>query len=388
MTIGKTVQRWIWFLLKIGVVVAVIAAVIYWVRFAPIPVAAHQVERGGIVADVMGTGTLEARVTVTISPKISGRIERVLVDQGDRVEAGALLVRLDDSELAQQVAIAEAEVEAARAAVARLDADKMRAIAVFDAAKISYDRNQTLVAKNAASQDDVDKAAESLAVAQADLSRAEAGITEGQKQLAAAGRTLEYHRARLKDTEVMAPFAGLVVRRQRDPGDIVVPGGAILTLISTEELWISAWVDETEMSRLEDSQTARVVFRSEPATTYPGTVVRMGKEADRETREFIVDVRVLKLPHNWAVGQRAEVYIETAQKSDVTLLPATFVMMRDGVRGVFVDDNGHAAWRAIAVGLRSRDMVEVTDGVQSGDTVVIPVNPKKSLTEGRRVAAS
>ncbi len=385
---GNVAWRWGWRLLKIVVVVSVIAAVVYRLRFAPVPVTARQVERGAIVADVMGTGTLEARVTVTISPKISGRIEEVLVDQGDRVEAGTLLVRLDDTELAQQVAIAEAEVEAARAAIARLETDKMRAVAVFAAAKISHARNQALVVKNAASQDDVDKAVEALAVAQAGVSRSEAAITEGQKQLVAAGRTLEYHRARLMDTEVAAPFAGLIVRRHREPGDIVVPGGAILTLISTDELWISAWVDETEMAHLQEEQPARVAFRSEHDVSYPGKVARMGKEADRETREFIVDVRVLELPHNWAVGQRAEVYIETDRKSDVTFLPATYIVMRDGEKGVFVDDQGHAAWRPITVGLRSRDMVEVVEGVQPGDTVVIPVDPKKSLTEGRRVAAS
>ena len=73
-------KKWAWRMLKVAVVVAVVVGVVYWVRFAPVSVTLHQVEKGEIVAEVMGTGTLEARVKTTISPKISGRIGRVLVD--------------------------------------------------------------------------------------------------------------------------------------------------------------------------------------------------------------------------------------------------------------------------------------------------------------------
>ena len=95
------------------------------------------------------------------------------------------------------------------------------------------------------------------------------------------------------------------------------------------------------------------MFRSDPSRFYSGKVVRLGKEADRETREFIIDVRVLELPRNWAVGQRAEVYIETARKDSVTLLPAKYVVRREDRPGVFVDRNGHAEWKRLTLGLHS-----------------------------------
>jgi len=186
-----------------------------------------------------------------------------------------------------------------------------------------------------------------LAVAEAGVSLAEAAIAEGQKELVAAEKTLEYHRARLHDTKVHAPFDGLVVKRNRESGDVVVPGSSILTLISTDELWISAWIDETEMVRLQTDQSARVLFRSEPDKAYPGKVVRLAREADRETREFIVDVRVLELPKNWAVGQRAETYIQITQKDDVLLLPARLIVKRDNATGVFIDIDGFAEWRPV-----------------------------------------
>ncbi len=375
-------------LLKVAVIAALILGGGYWLKFAPISVNEHLVQRGPLVAEVMGTGTLEARMQATISPNISDRIEQILVDQGDRVTTGDVLVRLDDDELQHQVKIAQASLEAEAAAIERIKTDKQRAVAVFDQAQASYTRIRSLVRKKAISQDELDRATEALAVATVGISHAEAAIAEGQKKVVAAERTLEYHRARLTDTEILAPFEGLIVKRSREPGDVVVPGSSILTLISLDELWIRAWIDETEMAKLAEGQTARVVFRSEPEKSYAGTVVRLGKEADRETREFIVDVRVLDLAKNWAVGHRAEVFIEATSKDYVLQIPAEKVVTRNGVTGVFVREKGRAQWRAITTGLRSRDAVEISEGLQADDTVITPTNSKTKLGNGRKVKSS
>ncbi|NOZ41401.1 MAG: efflux RND transporter periplasmic adaptor subunit [Planctomycetes bacterium] len=385
---GNGVQRWLRRLVKFIVIAALVAGGVYWLKFAPVSVAEYVVQRGPLVAEVMGTGTLEARVQATISPKISNRIEQLLVDQGDRVSAGSLLVRLDDDELQQQVAIAQASLESEAAAIERIKTDKQRAIAVFEQAQASFTRIQSLIKKNAVSQDDLDKATEALAVATIGISHAEAAIAEGQKKVVAAERTLEYHRARLTDTEIVAPFDGMIVKRSRELGDVVVPGSSILTLISLDELWIRAWIDETEMAKLAEGQSARVVFRSEPEKSYPGKVVRLGKEADRETREFIVDVRVLELASNWAVGQRAEVFIEVSNKQDVVQLPADKVLTRDGEKGVFVREARRSLWRPITTGLRSRDAVEITDGLQADDIVLAPTGSHVKLSDGRKVSVS
>ena len=382
---GNGSRLWLWRLIKIILVASVIAAVIYWVKFSPVAVVAHKVGRGSVVAEVMGTGTLEARISTTISPKISGRVEEVLVDQGDRVAAGDLLVRLDDDELQQQVAIAQANVEAAAAALQRLKTDKDRATTVLAQAQRSQDRTESLSRQNAVSQDDIDRATEALGVAVVGVARAEAGIAEGQKEFVAAEKTLEYHQARLKDTQIVAPFDGMIVKRNREPGDVVVPGGSVLTLISTDELWISAWVDETEMARLETEQTAKVVFRSQPDCSYPGAVARLGREADRETREFIVDVRVLELPTNWAVGQRAEAFIKVAEANDVIKLPAKLIVKRGGIDGVFVNLDAAATWRPITLGLRNRDTVEVREGLEAGESVVTPISERAVLKDGQRL---
>jgi HlyD family secretion protein len=380
------VRRWLVRTAKVAVVVGVIGGAIYWVRFAPLPVVEHRVEQGDVVAEVMGTGTLEAHFKSTISPRISGRIQDVLVDMGDRVTAGALLVRLDEVELKPQVDMAEASVAVAQSALDRLQADRTQALAILEQATAEHARSANLAPSGAISRSDVDKNTADWKTAQAGLARAEAALVEGRKQLIAAERTLAYRKAILADATVVAPFNGLVVRRHRDPGDIAVPGSAVLSLISSKELWVTAWVDETEMSRVAVGQSARVVFRSEPDKVYPGKVARLGREADRETREFTVDVRVLELPTNWAVGQRAEVYIETARKNGVIVLPEAFVLWRNGKSGVYVRQGQYAAWRELTLGLGGGERVEVASGLEPGDAVVLPPEGKTASFDGRRIS--
>jgi HlyD family secretion protein len=186
----------------------------------------------------------------------------------------------------------------------------------------------------------------------------------------------------------VSPYDGLIVRRDRDPGGVVVPGSSILLLISTNEVWVSAWVDETAGARLAAGQPARVVFRSEPAKSYPGEVARLGRETDRETREFLVDVRVKQLPKNWTVGQRAEVYVETGRKESTLALPLRFVSWRGGKPGAFVIEQGKAKWREVKLGLRGLETAEVAEGLATGQVVCKPREANQPLTEGQRVSAA
>ena len=155
-----------------------------------------------------------------------------------------------------------------------------------------------------------------------------------------------YQKEHLAFTEMRSPYDGLVTRRDRDPGGVVVPGASILQLVATNEIWVSAWVDETAMAGLKPGQPARVVFRSEPGKSYAGEVARLGREADRETREFVVDVRVKELPENWTMGQRAEVFIETGRKSDVVVMPAAVrSVAREQSRACSSTTTVEARWR-------------------------------------------
>ncbi len=356
-----------------------------WSQLRPVPVRLVPVERRALTAEVMGTGTLEARVEASVGSKVAGRITEVTVDQGDRVEARQVLVRLDDADIRREVEVRRADVAAAAAAVERARADLGRAEAVLGAAQREHERVSDLLRKRVLSQIEADQALDALRVAEAAAAAARSGVVEAERRHVASEQAQEGAEARLAETVIRAPWSGLVVRRDRDPGDVVVPGSPILALISTDELWVRAWVDETEMGRLAVGQPARVVFRSDPEGVYPGEVARLGREVDRETREFVVDVRVGQLPGNWAVGQRAEAFVAVARTEAAVAAPARLVVRRSGEAGLFVHQEGRARWRPVTLGLRGREWVEVSEGLAEGEALVEPV--AGTLRDGRRVAA-
>lgn len=371
---------------KIASLVGVIGYAVYYVKAKPVAVTSHRVTKDVIVAEVMGTGTLEARVKATISPKISGRIAEVLVDQGQNVKSGQLLVRLDDDDLQQKIKIAEATIAAAQASVKRFEAETQQAASVFNQADSDYKRAQKLLRSSAISQSEFEKIREGFGIAKSGVARAEASLVEAKQQVELTEQSLKFDEARLADSRITAPFDGLIVERFRDPGSITVPGTPVLSLISLDELWISAWVDETEMEPLRPEQPARVNFRSNPKREFSGQVARLGKQADRETREFTVDVSVLELPGNWAIGQRAEVYIQTDRAEQAVVLPAEFVVLNQGQPGVYTLVDQKAHWQPIELGMVGRDLVQVKSGVTAGTDVVIPANAGAKNIDGRRVA--
>jgi len=290
---------------------AVVGIAVYKLQVEPAPALAPGVPKSDFGGEVMGTGTLEARVRTTVSSRIQERLAEVLVDQGDRVKAGQILARLDDAEILQQVAIADATVAAANHTSTRVKTDLARSEAVLSQAILNHQRMTGLLVTRAVSQADTDRAVEELRVAEADLKHANAAIAEAQSQILVAEKTLLYRKEQLAYSLITAPYDGLIIRRDREAGDMLVPGGSLLEMISLDEIWVSAWVDETAISKVAKGQTARIHFRSEKRKSYPGVVSRIGRETDRETREFLVDVRVNELPENWTIGQRAEVYIKS-----------------------------------------------------------------------------
>jgi len=370
---------------KLAVASTVVAVVVYRLHFAPAPVQSQVAAVGPITAEVMGTGTLEARVQATISAKISGRIAQVLADQGDRVTEGQLLVTLDDGDLRQQVAMARADLAITKAGVERAQAEITSAQATANLASLERERNAQMRRAAASTEHELSIANERGAVADANLKRAQLARVEIERQVLKADEAVRYYQERLADTRIVSPFDALAILRSREPGDIVVPGSAILQIISTEQMWVSAWVDESTMPELSVGQPARVVFRSEPDRPYSGEVARLASQTDRETREFMVEVAVERLPAVWAVGQRVEVYIQTARKDETLLAPQRAIVWRDGGAGVYVADAGRARWRDVRLGLRGAEAVEIVEGLSAGERMVWPAAARGSLTDGRAV---
>lgn len=366
-------------------ILALVGLAFYRLKLAPISVTVATVNRAPVFSEVMGTGTLEARYQTAVGSKIQGRLVGTLVDQNDPVKTGQLVARLDDAELSQEVAIERATLDAATATVKRVKAEEAKAKAVLDQADRDFQRYSSLVESKSISQENAEKSKERLAVARADYDKAVAATTEARKQVTTAEAKLRHSETKLADTRIVSPFEGLVVRRDREAGDIIVPGTSIFQIISLKEMWISAWVDESSMAGLATGQPARIVFRSQPKKDYKGKVARLGKEVDRETREFKVDVDVETLPENWAVGQRAEVYVRTAQKAQALAIPVKALVWRQGKPEVFVVKNGKAELRTVTLGMRGLKNMEIAKGLSEGEKVILEPARRK-ISDGRRVS--
>jgi len=363
--------------LQRSVVIALLAFaagfVLYDRIWRPAPVEATEIQPATLAVEVSGTGRLDAHLSSVVSTKIQGRIERIEFDQGDAVQAGQVICRLDDADLQRQVEISEASVKVARAAITRAEAEQTRASAALALAEREAQRIRDAAERGAVSASELDRVVQQAAIAAADTARADAALLEARHQLVVAEGTLELHRAQLDESIIISPFDGVVARRDRDPGDVVVPGSSIVLLVAPDQLWVSAWVDEIAISSLEIGQPARVVFRSEPDREYAGRVARVGLEVDPETRECLVDVALDALPRQWAVGQRAEVYITTESHDNAIAVPGSYLTARAGEPGVFVLTDGRSRWRPCKIGARTRDRIQILSGVEAGDRVIRPI---------------
>jgi HlyD family secretion protein len=336
---------------------AMLAGVAWYTMFRPTPVRTVRAQRGELLAEVFGTGTLESKVVVGVSSKIVGKVETVLVDQGDTVTVGQTLARLESKDFRDAVRVAAAQHDQAEATLAK--------------AKVDIERQRSLLARKL--------------VAQAEFDTAETGYRVAEAQLNTAEAALGVAEAKLADTRVVSPASGLVVTRNLEVGSTVVPGAPIFR-IATSAPWVVAQVDERATGDLRLGQPVRVVFETNPSLGLAGRVARLSIEVDRVTEEREVDVTLEHLPDNRFLGQRADVYIETARKSDALRIPPDVVVAQEGRAGVFAVVDGRARWRSVQLGLRGRTIMEVVSGVSEQDALIVnPLAGKTPIADGARV---
>ncbi|MBI3786357.1 MAG: efflux RND transporter periplasmic adaptor subunit [Deltaproteobacteria bacterium] len=344
-----------WFLL-----VAVLTAVAWLIISRPTPVKTVRPERGELVAEVFGTGTLEAKVVVGVSSKIIGKVVEVLVDQGDTVTDGQTLARLEDKDFRDAVQVATAQRNQAEAVLAK--------------AKVDFERQRPLLAKNF--------------VSQADFDAYETGARVAEAQLKTAVATLGVVQAKLADTHITSPASGLVITRNLEVGSTVVPGAPIFRVAASTP-WVAAQVDERATGELRLGQPARVAFETTLSLGVAGQVARLSAEVDRVTEEREVDITLGHLPDNLFLGQRADVYIETARKGDALRIPLAVLVLQESRAGVFAVVDGRARWRPVQLGLRGRNFVEILHGVSEQDVLIVsPLAGKTPITDDAPVTVA
>lgn len=339
-----------------------------WVR----EVVGVRVAAAPFAVELRGPGLLDATRKAAVAARIQGRLVEVAVDRNDRVAVGRIVARIQSEELESQHAAAVASQSAAARAVEEAEAERTRARAALTNLRAAFARQDALQARGWATPADIDASRAALGQGEAEVDRAEAGLRRAVAQNAAATATAQASRAQLDDTTIRAPFAGLVVARERNLGDVVAPGAAIIQLIDPASVVLTARFDESAIARIRPGQPAVLRFTSEPDRPVQGRVLRLGRTVDTETREFTADIVPDELPVNWAIGQRATAAVTVDTIPDAVAVPARLIVHRNGRPGVWVTDDGRARWRAIEPGPAGDERLAVIDGLSPGDAVLAP----------------
>lgn len=378
-TVSRSLVGWLIALILVLLGVAALG----WRFWRPLELPLATVGPGRVAVTVIGPGTVQARVPLALSARVTSTVVAVMADVGDEVRAGQLLVTLDDRDLGarraavggQQLAQAR-QVEAADAGVARARAD-------LDLAQARHRREQDLHRQGFLS-------AAALEVSQAAARAATAGLASAEAALAArrAEQGVLVQEARVADTQLghtrlAAPMAAVVVQRLVEPGATVAPGVPILRLVDPATAWVAMRVDEAQIARVHKGQAATIRLRS--GEQLPGRVARIAMQSDAATRELDVHVAFERLPARLVIDQEAELQLDVGHDEGL-VAPLTALMRHpDGRVGVLRVQDGRTQFVAVRSGARSDTTVIVHQGLVAGDVVVAQA---EGVREHQRVLAA
>ena len=373
-------------LLLVLLSVAGAAGVAAWaLLLRPITVQVLETERD-VPIQVFGLGTVEAQILSQVGFEVAGTLIELHADYGDRVEAGALLARLNSREQEARVAQAKAAIAQAESAIRQATAGVEHAQATLTQKAQVHERRQQLVQKGNVSTEAAEDARAAYDIARADIDQARSAVETARANLEQTKAQAAFEEARLAKYTLHAPYDAVVVSRDRELGSMLNPGERLFTLVDPKTVWVLAYIDETKAGRVTIGQPAEVTLRSLADRRFAARVMRIDIESDRVNEERKVYVRCDRCPAEFHLGEQAEVVIDIAELAEARLVPQIAVTGLQGRHGVvWTVENGRLAQHAVMFGQRTLDgRLEIVDGLPPGAEVVI--RPNSGLTVGRAVA--
>ncbi|PTD95385.1 efflux RND transporter periplasmic adaptor subunit [Pseudothauera lacus] len=368
-------------LIALAIIAALAAAAMWLTRPQPLPVIAKAVDRGRVEASVSNTraGEVEACQRTRLSTILGGRIEYLGVKEGDRVEAGQVLMRLWHQDIQ-----ARAEVAAAQLATARSRANEACAVAAN--AEREAERQEALAARGFVSPSRAEGARSEAEARRAGCSSARADIATAQRQLDAAGTDL----GRIV---IAAPFAGTVARITGELGEYStpsppgVPTPPAIELLDDSCLYVKAPMDEVDAPRIQPGQAARVSVDALPGRQFEATVRRVApyvsaQERQARTVDIDVDFASQDEARGLLVGYSADVEIILATREDVLRVPTA--ALRPGNTVLVVGADGILEERSLQTGVANWEYTEVTGGLAAGERIVTSLE-REGVRPGVRV---
>ena len=383
-------RRWVgWLALLIVLGAAGGAAWLWYTRERPLEVEIATVSEraaGTQAAVLNASGYVTARRRATVSSKITGKVVQINVEEGMAVTEGQVLARLDDSTARAALALAEAQAEAARHAVHE---NEVR----LAEAKLTLSRLSQLRKDGIVMQAEVD-------AAQAQVDSTAARIAALHEQVHVAERQIDLQQTDLDNTVIRAPFSGVAISKDAQPGEMVSPvsaGGGftrtgICTIVDMRSLEIEVDVNESYINRVRPGQGVTAVLDAYPDWQIPARVITTIPAADRQKATVLVRIGFEELDPRLLPDMGVKVTflrdadpVAAAQAAPVTLVPKAAVRADGAQQIVFVVTGETVERRAVRVGGTDGDRLEVLAGLSPGDRVVVA--PPAELAAGMKIIA-
>jgi membrane fusion protein (multidrug efflux system) len=318
-------------------------------RSGTLPVYTHTATARPLQERVTATGSILADEAVELTAEASGRIVKLAIDEGSRAQKGALLVKINDSELRAELA---------------------RAKHLAELARIQAERQKQLLASQGASQEAYDLALNELRVREADIALIE---------------------ARIEKTEIRAPFDGIIGLRYVSEGGYITSSTRVATLQSTATLKVDFTVPERHMNRLEPGGDVSIRIAGLPEP-FPGKIYAIDPRIDETTRTLRLRARATNPGGRVIPGAFATVEITLREIADAILIPAGAIIPGLNEKTVFVLEEGKAQARKVETDLRLASEVLVISGIKAGDVVItsgqLQLRPGMAVTAVQRASAS
>jgi RND family efflux transporter MFP subunit len=346
--------------------------------------------QGAQAAVLNASGYVTARRRATVSSKITGKVVEVNVEEGMAVKEGQVLARLDDANMRAGLALAQAQTEAARRNITENE------VRLADA-RVTLGRRMQLVKERVVAQSEVDQA-------QADVDSIAARIAAAREMVSVAERQVAIQQTELDNTIIRAPFTGIAVTKDAQPGEMVSPvsaGGGftrtgICTIVDMKSLEIDVDVNEAYINRVVNGQDVAAVLNAYPDWQIPARVITTVPTADRQKATVQVRIGFVKLDPRILPDMGVKVTflrpdakpaasVDAAARRPATLVPKTAVRNDAGQTVLFVVRNdGRVERRAVRTAGEDGAQVEVIAGVTRGEQVVAPLPP--AIKDGVQVA--
>jgi HlyD family secretion protein len=367
----------------IGLAVLAAVSLPLWTRSRnAIPVQVVPVRIGRVASTITSTtsGSVEPRLRATINAELSARVVRERAREGDRLAKGAAVISLDPEEPREELAVALANLEAARARLAQAEVK-------LEDANRELRRTEALYAQKVLSSQTMD-----AAEIQAKVARR--GVEEERASSAQPERTASLSRIRLRKAEARAPFDGVITRIHVDEGDSVTLGTPLFEIADDSSTHVEAPIDEIDAARVRVRQRAGLIPDAFPDQTFFGRIIEVAPVVStgvETNRTVTIKVGIdpdgetgLERSGSFKIGMSVDVEVILAEESAALYVPTFAVIERGGRSLVLVAEGSRAQERAIEKGLSNWETTQVKSCLSEGERVITTLNDKK-LRDGARI---